>query len=334
MSNDAMKTWKRWMLRILALHGLVFAALLFVLFGSFAEHGFLVFTFIVATFFSAILFVVLYVASEELFTGPQIEFIRKVGGWENVFLPAGAFVALAAGMFVGLVLEEVWLGVALGCALAGLSGLVYGFEKFRQKTQVQRAPLTPLGQMSPGFVCVRGTVTASQANLTSPVSQEACVYYHTRVQIPDANFTRALVFEEIKGDSLVLEDDTGKAIVSLQSPELLITTQTVYEGDGKDNPRISEFLASHSKRFSAQEDISKFIISETAIIPGDQLVVIGTAAREGGGSLVISRPKAKSFFYISDQSYQAIIDRLSLLATAGIGGAVTCVVGVIVFFFA
>jgi len=215
-------------------------------------------------------------------------------------------------MSVGAIVE--------GALCIALGGFVIrgGFRKFEENRLIADTPTSKTRSAAVGFVELKGK--AKGKTVTAPLSKKECLYYRYveyQLRWVGSGKSRHLEWvqtkEEEKGDSFMLEDDTGSLKVELEGvpreeldirPRMTCNQRTGQPGliarmFGKKQPENSQPVQvkpGDMSTFGYIPGDKKF--AEYSIQPEDSIYVLGTLDVDG----VVSQGKEEKEFLISDKS--------------------------------
>jgi Zn-finger nucleic acid-binding protein len=178
--------------------------------------------------------------------------------------PDQAVVFLCAGVFGGVAL------------------FVHGFQLSRRKQLLEATPTSRVRSLAVGLVEVTGTAKAGAASLAAPFSGVPCVLfsYHVRERKGSGRNGRWVTMARGQSDtSFWLDDGSGAILIDPSQAELVLNVRHRYDNTGWKElpPAVERALASLGISTSRWLGRTKVRCSESAIVPGERVYVLGTA---------------------------------------------------------
>ncbi|MHC4251657.1 MAG: GIDE domain-containing protein, partial [Planctomycetota bacterium] len=163
---------------------------------------------------------------------------------------------------------------------------------------VRKTPTTPVADIRPGLVEVKGKVRALAEPLKSPVLGTPCVHYHLEVTGDDSHGGTDTIIDDSRSVPFLLEDETGACKVDLPRARLAL----------QESRRLGWGTAVRALSTRYDEDLDRSMdFAVTLLRPGDQVYVLGTAREEAGRMLLDDRGGA---LVVSDKSESELLDGL------------------------
>ena len=161
-------------------------------------------------------------------------------------------------------------------------------ERARHRRAIKRAPLVSLGDVMEGAsVRVTGTVVAASDELKeAPLSGRPCVLYDVEVDQRRNQGRNSAWVPVIREKDFVasfwLEDDSGRALVQFDWPEVVLTRDANFRSGilKEPKPRLREYLSSHGESAQGIVFNKDLRYREGALEPGEQVTVLGVAHLE------------------------------------------------------
>jgi hypothetical protein len=214
-----------------------------------------------------------------------------------------------------------WLIVALSSGL--LFGAGVGIQRWRARDRRRLLSAgRAIARLEAGPVRVVGRVVAGEVPLTAPITGRPCVAWDLRIEARGDGGWSSLVDERQAADFFV-EDDSGRALVSVSSPRLSLAAEERFASggpgldhdDGEAEARLAIFLASRGHGAVALDGLD-LRFREGVLASGEVVIVGGVARREPApsspvSSLVISRAAGAELVIADDP---ALVDAPALSA--------------------
>lgn len=179
--------------------------------------------------------------------------------------------------------------LALVSGFAAISGLVWYFSPYRRNLRAIRAARRVRVADAPAGELVRidGTVIATGATLSAPLSGRACVHFELlverRVRTGKNSHWRALLRERDTRDFAVEDEGGGRALVEITSLETSLV-QDHHRRSGTLNdatPELEALLARHGHSSTNFLGLNETIRYREAVLePGEPIAIVGWAAWE------------------------------------------------------
>ncbi|MFC2075422.1 GIDE domain-containing protein [Bdellovibrionota bacterium] len=200
-------------------------------------------------------------------------------------------------------------------------GIVFffkGFGTFRRRRLMQNMPTSKVRSIAMGLVEIYGEALKGQVSLTSPFTNNECLYYSYTIE----EYRRSgksshweTIEKESLGTKFYLRDDTGRVLVDPDGAEVDIPSD-YQEQSGIGNPPPLQVEAYLKKRGIDHEGFLGFNktmrYTEYYIAPSDYLYILGSAgdnplvedatAQVGHEDIMIQKGDKKTVYYISDKS--------------------------------
>ncbi len=148
----------------------------------------------------------------------------------------------------------------------------------RAWARVEKEPVSSIANAAPdALVRVTGTLRLVGAPLVAPLSGRTCAGYHAQVE-EDSQRARVLG-TETRFTDFAIDDGTGSAIVSMETPNVDVTMDHVWRSmllDAETRFDVERFLASvvDSGKLSPAAK-ARLIYREGALTPGERVTVFG-----------------------------------------------------------
>lgn len=215
--------------------------------------------------------------------------------------------------------------IAGGFSAVGLVAALLGFLKLRTVRLVRDTPLSKVGSLKPGFVKVRGKVSAGR-KIRSPFSRKDCVLFKWMIKTFKGRDARSGTGhagwqrsnDGQNGVPFKVDDGSGSVKVDPENSEAYLKLKKTYFRRGGIDAMINlmkklkditsnitstadmggidlkklalEPVRSDDKRLFGAVEKGDMRLNEYFVAPGDEVVVAGTARKVSDGSLKISRP--------------------------------------------
>ena len=209
----------------------------------------------------------------------------------------------------------MWLASgAVGVVATGkLLRARYG-SRARAWARVEREPTLAIGGAPPdAFVRITGTLRLVGPPLVAPLSGRACAGYHAQI---DEDSVRARVLgAETSFSDFVIDDGSGSALVSMESPQVDVTMDHVWRAnllDAETRFDVERFLAStvDSSKLTAAAK-ARLVYREGALTQGERVTVFGRFTP--GRSSRLDRPYRETESLPIVTGPTLVSDRLHLL---------------------
>jgi len=221
--------------------------------------------------------------------------------------------------------------LALG-ALAGMGLTLYGFVINNRKRLIESIPTSPVRSLAVGLAEVSGHAQTERVLLRAPFSGMPCVLFSYSVEERRTSAKENRWETIAKGTSeepFYVQDETGKVLVVPFDAQLILpdkrTTRTNWSGTLPEATIVGLLkLGIAVDGWFGEKTIR---CSETFILPGERVYVMGTA-QEHNGAIDSADNAARLYigsnrdneFIISDQSEKELLSRLQWQVWASIGG--------------
>ncbi len=214
-------------------------------------------------------------------------------GWFVAWIFASRRLVLAAEIVSGLAFLFGASGV-----FAGLYLFFRGFQILKRKRWIEDTPVTKIAAAAVGPVKVFGKATGPYT-LLSPLAGVDCYYYRAvawngRDAKNDQKFEGRAI--ETLFAPFFVEDETGRLMIDPRGAQLDLPAEY-------DEPISDSSMAECSRRFLQRHGLSiqgETTVSEYAIKPGDDLLVLGTIGENCGlGEMGDAEGHGSSSAYLS-----------------------------------
>ncbi len=172
-------------------------------------------------------------------------------------------------------------------------------ERARNQRKLRKAPRLPIAEVKEGQLAkVVGTLRlAEEPPLEAPLSGRPCAYFEVKVEERRSSGKSShwvTVIKEYESQQRIfVEDDSGKALVSMMAPKMVLTMDAHYESGflNDASPRLEEFLARHGHSSEGWVFNKSIRYKEGVLEPGELVAVLGRGSWEpdpdpppGGGA--------------------------------------------------
>jgi len=216
-----------------------------------------------------------------------------------------------------------------------IGGITYflAFYFLKIKHLIQNTPTSKIRSVAMGFAEVCGKVIPYEINglLTSPFSNEKCVYYKYIIQeyrSSGKHSSWVTIKQGVEKRLFYTEDETGRILVDPNKASIDISRKNTFDsGLGKDPPyNVKQFLERQNIRFEGIifgiNKMMRYI--EYFIKPNDRLYVMGTvednpfvkdaSVIDGVADMMITKGKNVKFYHISDKTEKSIKTKYSIIS--------------------
>jgi hypothetical protein len=236
---------------------------------------------------------------------------------------------------MGSVLFIIALCVLLFLVLLGYQAV----RNWNKAALIRDTPLTPINQLAPGLAKVLGQAVALSGTVPGPLTMKPCIYYRFKVREKRTHagpHGGSSYWVTIINDGRILpcglDDGTGVAALELGEAELLLTpATTARSGFLNDAPaELERMLKERYGKTSRGILFNKTLsYSETRVMEGDRLLVVGTVELTEGGNAQFVR--GTNLFLITDRLEDKLIRqyRSRTYVCALVGVVILLVFGVV-----
>ncbi len=152
-------------------------------------------------------------------------------------------------------------------------------ETLERARSIEALDLTPIDRATSGRLsAVRARVRVEEL-IADPVSGEKVGFYEARVARVDGGERTLRSMRE--GTRLGLEDESGRAELSLKNAELALAWKEVEHADGEPSPSMRKLLEAGEVEAPAPDRGARYVLFHRAIREGDTLTVVGVAGASG-----------------------------------------------------
>lgn len=206
----------------------------------------------------------------------------------------------------------------------GALGFFRGFKIRAEKKLIENIPTSTVRGLAVGLAEVQGSAAVFQKMLQSHFTKIECVFFRYKVEEyrSSGKSGRWVTIAEYSSPELFcLEDETGKVLVDPADAEYFLAEDRKYNlGFGaKDKDTFEGGLTTLGISAQGFLGMDKSLrCSESYVLPGDRIYVMGTACPQTGGEYsaqgadnLCLRKEGDSFFCISDESEKELRASLS-----------------------
>lgn len=244
-------------------------------------------------------------------------------------------------------------GVGVIFVFVGLYTMNKGRRKRAQSERIADTETTPVRELQPGTVEVKGEAQPAEAAslVHSPITNQEAVATYVEMEEWESSGQGGgnwqTKHESQTAVPMTVDDGTGEVRVELPADGVVNVEETQWEVNSGDEPpeQIERYLETESEiETASRHDIGPLSVgdrrrySEGVIEPGEDVYVLGLAREQEAGwgdrDFVIDDPTDAGDFILSDKSEETLIregkrSALVSLAFGGVLGAVGLVVAVI-----
>ena len=227
-------------------------------------------------------------------------------------------------------LSDGWMLSLLAGAAAGVSLFVYGLRVRAMQRIIEDTPTSTTRALPLGFVEVAGVAEPDGQPLSSPLSNQPCVFYHYRIQERrgDGRSKRwETVAEERSAEPFYLQDRTGRVLIVPMGADTRLSREQVFSNywPGALPDHVAFALRRIGEPTASWLGPRTLRCREAYLAPGDPLYVLGTAqenpaATGDDAARVYIGQHQDHRFLIADRSEKALLARLKLLAAGCLYG--------------
>ena len=172
-------------------------------------------------------------------------------------------------------------------------------ERARHRRKLRKAPRLPIAEVKEGQLAkVAGTLRlAEEPALEAPLSGRPCAFFEVEVEERQSSGKSShwvtIIKEYESQQRIFVEDETGKALVTLMAPEVVLTMDAHYESGflNDASPRLTAFLMRHGHSSEGWVFNKTIRYKEGVLEPGELVAVLGRGSWEpdpdpppGGGA--------------------------------------------------
>lgn len=220
--------------------------------------------------------------------------------------------------------STLWL---IAGAVGGVALFVYGFKIRTTQRVIENTPTSTVRSLPLGFVEVAGAAQPDGDPLSSPVSNQPCVFYTYRIQeLRGGGRSRrwVTIAEERSTEPFYLRDRTGSVLIVPMGAEATLSKEQVFSNrwPGSIPDHVARTLRGIGSPTASWLGPRTIRCREAVIAPGDPLYVLGTAQEnpaaagtsDNAARIYIGPHPNNPRFLISDRSEKALLARLRLIA--------------------
>lgn len=177
-------------------------------------------------------------------------------------------------------METILLGSLATAILAG--GWAY-MAFFSRRARLRRAPRVPIAEAEDGrAVKVSGRLRLVDAPLTAPLTGRSCAYFRAIVKHHRGSGYTKIIDESDSCARLIIEDDTGSALVDLVDPVVVLHMDTHLASGILDDatPALEAFLARHGESSTGWVFNKSMRYEEGVLEEGEAIAVYGLCRLE------------------------------------------------------
>jgi hypothetical protein len=206
----------------------------------------------------------------------------------------------------------------------GIVGFFHGFQLRKKKKLIEDIPTSTVRGMAMGLTEVKGKAGIFRGPLRSCFAKAECVFYHYKIEEyrSSGKSSRWVTIAEYwSPEYFCLEDGTGKVLVNPVGAECYLRTDRQYGTGmgGADKESFLQTLEGLGIKTAGFAGFGKTLrCSETYVMPGDDLYVLGTATENPfvtgssrGCENICIQKESSSFFCISDESEKELLATMS-----------------------
>lgn len=220
-----------------------------------------------------------------------------------------------------------------------------GFSWRRQKSLIENTPTSKIRSIAMGRTEITGTVVPhNNAVYKTPFSDVECVYCRYSIEERRGSGKNShwhTILSRTIQNHFYLKDDTDQVLVDPDEAQISTSRKNTYNSNIPDH--AIQFMKSNGLSNKGFLGFNKNLrLTETYIIPGEQLFIMGEAGdnpfiKDGSSDknskdVMIQKGKSE-FYYISDKEEKSVLKTLKWKVFGGLfGGGMLILLGLLIMF--